>query len=456
MTPTSLDERSSARAPATAEAPFRPIQYMGAKVRMLTQIRDAVDAVDPSRGPVLDLFSGSGVVASDLSRERLVTAVDVQEYARVLASALLAPARMGGSAIDRLGADARSTALELGNGHLGPVLECEVEAERALADADPQPFCEIVEHGSIVAFELGEDHPSGRLADALAGIGHRLDGPGDLTLTRHYGGVFFSYVQTLQLDCLLAAVRRLPPGPERDTGLAAVLGAASESVTSIGNHFAQPIRPRDGAGRPKPSALAAAVRRRQRDVVSIFSERLRRYSEIPTGSKGGTAVCGDYRSFLASHREPVAAIYADPPYTRDHYSRFYHVLETIARGDDPSISRVTIGGTSTLSRGLYREDRHQSPFCIRSQAPAAFEALFAGARRHEAPLIVSYSPYETGTAARPQPRLLTIPELAELASREFGKVSLHSGGRLSHSKFNAQHLNGEAAAEAEVLLVCTP
>ena len=172
--------------------------------------------------------------------------------------------------------------------------------------------------------------------------------------------------------------------------------------------------------------------------------------------RGRRAVRGDYRSFLDSHDEPVAVLYADPPYTRDHYSRFYHVLKTIARGDDPSISRVTVGGSTALSRGLYRADRHQSPFCIRSQAPAAFERLFAGARRHDAPLIVSYSPYASGTAARPKPRLLTIPELVELAKAEFGQVRLHSGGQLSHSKFNAQRLNAAAAAEAELLLICLP
>jgi 16S rRNA G966 N2-methylase RsmD len=456
MTPTALDGRPSAQPPAPRREVFRPIQYMGAKVRMLGQIRDAVNAVDPAGGPVLDLFSGSGVVAADLGGDRVVTAVDVQEYARVLASALLSPARMSAAAVDRLGAAARATEAEHAGGGLGRLLAYEEEAGEALENGDPQPLCEIIEHGSIVAFQCGESGQSERLAEALAATAAELGGAGALTLTRHYGGVFFGYAQALRLDCLLAAVRQLSPGRERDTGLAAALGAASESVSSVGNHFAQPLRPRDKEGRPKAAALASAARRRRRDALSIFAERLGRYAELAGAATGSAAVRGDYRSFLSSHAEPVAAIYADPPYTRDHYSRFYHVLETIARGDDPSISSVTAGGATSLSRGLYRRDRHQSPFCIRSQAAAAFAELFAGARRHDAPLIVSYSPYSSGTAARPQPRLLTIPEVAELAAVEFSEVSLHSAGPLSHSKFNAHRLNGEAATEAELLLICLP
>ncbi len=439
------------------EGAFRPIQYMGSKARLLDLIREAVDLADPSGGPALDLFSGSGVVAAHLSRSRSVTAVDVQEYARVLAVAMMTPARMTPIEIKRLSTHARQRAVDLAADHLGDLFGVERAAVEALEEGDPDRLCEIVEHGSPVAFALGEGPSVGPLVDALrVSVAQIGDIAHQVTLTRFYGGVYFSYEQALHLDCLLAAVRRLPAGVLRDTGLAAVFGAASECVTSVGSHFAQPIRPRDRSGRPKLAALKMLSRRRERDVFAIFGERLRRYAEAPTAAHGASAVRSDYREFLASHVEPVAVAYADPPYTRDHYSRFYHVLETMARGDDPDVSRVNIGGTETLSRGLYRRDRHQSPFCIRSQAPDAFRALFRGVRRFDIPLVLSYSPYSSGTAARPRPRLLRIPEVVEIAAEFFEDVSTRPGGLLSHSKFNAQHLNGNADREAEKLLVCRP
>ena len=434
----------------TAVPAFRPIQYMGSKVRMLDSIREAVDSVDPARGRTVDLFSGSGVVAAELGRERPTVAVDVQEYARVLASALLRPARLSEEKVRSLADEAQALAER---DWLQPLLDYERQANEAAEQGNPEALCEIVEDGSMVALELGEGPAEGPFEELLReGCGPAAkDG---LTLTRHYGGVFFGYAQALLLDCLISVARELP-AEARDTGLASILGAASECVTSVGSHFAQPIRPRDRQQRPKPSVLRAAARRRQRDPVAIFSRLMESYAGLTASPFEAEAVRGDYRAFLEDEERPVSAIYADPPYTRDHYSRFYHVLETIALGDDPEVSTVSIGSRNVLSRGLYRVERHQSPFCIRSQAPAAFAELFAGARRLGAPLVLSYSPYSSGTAARPEPRLLTIEALVELASRHFDRVETRSAGRLSHSRFNASRLNGEIEAEAETLLVCS-
>jgi hypothetical protein len=128
------------------------------------------------------------------------------------------------------------------------------------------------------------------------------------------------------------------------------------------------------------------------------------------------------------------------------------VLETITLGDEPEISAVRIGGTSQLSRGLYRTERHQSPFCIKSEAPAAFEALFALARSLEVPLVLSYSPYGEGH----RPRLLTIEQICAIGAEYYTSVDVCSAGRVAHSKLNANHLNSKVVYEAEVLVVCRP
>jgi adenine-specific DNA-methyltransferase len=440
---------------AAAEHPFRPIQYLGSKARLLGEIRRAVDEADPAHGPALDIFSGSGVVAAALGRDRDVTAVDVQEYARVLGSALVAPARFTEGEVARLAGHARATGDRLAAGGVEAVLAHERAATEALRRGDPEPLCAVVEDGSIVVFASGEGPRAGALATALAPAAAAPPDPA-LTVTRYYGGAYFGYRQALMLDGLLAAVRALPPGPERDTGLAAVLGAASECVTSVGSHFAQPVRPRDRDGRPKVPALRALARRRERDVIAIFADRLRRFAAVPGAAHSARVVRADYEAFLRAHDAPVGVVYADPPYTRDHYSRFYHVLETMARGDAPELSTVTIGGVTTLSRGLYRRDRHQSPFCIRSEVPGAFRALFAAVRRLDAPLVVSYSPYASGTAARPQPRLLTVMQVADLAAESFRSVEVRSAGRYAHSKFNATRLNGHRHQAAELFLICRP
>ena len=99
---------------------------------------------------------------------------------------------------------------------------------------------------------------------------------------------------------------------------------------------------------------------------------------------------------------PTSTVYADPPYVFVHYSRFYHALETVCRYDDPAIQ---IKGGSVV-KGRYREDRHQSPFCIRTQVPGAFETMFRGVAASRSNLVLSYS--DTGLIAFD--RLRTIAE----------------------------------------------
>ncbi|MGJ8530506.1 hypothetical protein [Maritalea sp.] len=42
-------------------------------------------------------------------------------------------------------------------------------------------------------------------------------------------------------------------------------------------------------------------------------------------------------------------------------------------------------------KGRYREERHQSPFCIKSQVRGAFIDLFEGVKASDSSLVLSYS-----------------------------------------------------------------
>src|SRR5436305_1233974 len=69
---------------------WRPIHYLGSKFRLADTIRELVN--DIGDGPVCDLFAGSGTVSLALSHSRTVVANDIQEYSRVICTALLRPA----------------------------------------------------------------------------------------------------------------------------------------------------------------------------------------------------------------------------------------------------------------------------------------------------------------------------------------------------------------------------
>lgn len=432
---------------------FRPIQYLGSKWRLLDQIQIQVDSLrDPRRPVVCDLFAGTGVVTRHLAGRGPVQASDVQEYSRVLTSALVAPVALRGHEPAVLVDRARS---ELAT-HLGPALQRLIAYEAAVhRSRDAAQVSDLVERGSIAATALTVPAPSQQSTlDALvaAAAAEVVDGARS-AMVRYYGGVYFSYQQAAELDALASAIRALPP-IQRDTALAALLSTTSELVASVGGHFAQPMRMRSSSGTVKPTLVASLMRSRQQSAFTAFASWLRRYRDLSATSHPARVSCGDYRSTLASLPDDVGVVYADPPYTRDHYSRFYHVLETLALGDDPGLSTVRTRGREQPSRGLYRRDRHQSPFCIVSEAPSAFDELCEPLRARRIPLIVSYSPVPK--TDKPRARVVLLDDLRSRLAGHFSSVDVVAIAGVGHAKLNADRLNAAMTYNAEVLLVCRP
>jgi adenine-specific DNA methylase len=162
----------------------------------------------------------------------------------------------------------------------------------------------------------------------------------------------------------------------------------------------------------------------------------------------------DYIDALDSMSADTTIVYADPPYTRDHYSRYYHTLETICFRDIPEISTMVSKGRTLISRGVYRKERHQSPFCIKSQAAGAFNMLCSKCSDRNVNLIISYSPFDE--SKKTHPRLLTIDQLTTIAKQFYKNVVVKSTpGVFSHSKLNRSNKHLEASNQAEVLVVCT-
>lgn len=430
---------------------FRPIHYLGSKLRVLTAIEQAIDSLDPSGGPVCDLFSGSATVSRYLSQRRRVMAVDIQEYARVLAEAVLNgdPGWSMASVEKALGEDRRGTALHKA---VDPLIKLENEIALGAIRGDINPLCELIELGNLASLCGDIQVTDSLLGDAVREVQARIEALGlpaaSTVCVRHFGGQYFSYAQAVELDAIADLAR--------DNGssvlMAATLSTASHLVNSIGKQFAQPIRPRDKTGEPKRHVVKKIIAERGLSARSVFMSYLRQYEGLSVNRRDHVAIRADFREALAKPALKPAVIYADPPYTRDHYSRFYHSLETIALGDDPSITKSNLGGGYTQSRGGYRAGRHQSPFCIKSQAPAAFAALFAGVAALRVPLVLSYSGYDPSVEARP--RVMALDAVVSLATQHFKEVRVEQLLTLEHMKLNTMSLNKASKGTTEVLLLC--
>lgn len=435
---------------------FRPINYLGSKLRIVEKINDVINEIDPNGGRVYDLFSGSGTVAAFLGEKRPVTAVDIQEYSKVLSSAVLNEFTEDeySKILNQLNSISNSTIFNC----FKPLINYEKLSREKAESGEILDLFLFVEKSSLQSYLINEsncDVPE-KLAKAIEESienlrkQNLLDSPKTVT-ARYFGGVYFSIEQSIKLDILLEMANQFNERI-KNVIVAATLGTASEIVNTVGKQFAQPLKTMDGKGNPKNVLTNKILKDRNLDVINIFKSNLKKYTLLARGDFAHRAIKSDYEDALTHLSKDTSVVYADPPYTRYHYSRYYHVLETMSLRDNPEITKVKYQGTTKASRGIYRVDRHQSPFSIKSKSKDAFNKLFKTVRDKNVSLILSYSPYEVGKDSTP--RVRTINELMELAEKYYEEVNLVTIDGISHSKLNSMEKNFDIPIEAEVLLIC--
>lgn len=441
------------------EIDVKTVHYLGSKTRMLNPIKQCVDRLNENNGRVCDLFCGSGVVSEYLLQQYDVLAIDIQNYSKVYCEARLAG---GKSDIDYNGiiADIKSSEARITNLiDFKPIIEYEESALSELSEGMFEPVYEIIEKGSLYAFLEKQEYMDGVLSASLHESFVKVEKNVDAKLksldsiiTRYYGGLYFSYKQAVDIDAI-ATYAFSKDSVMKCKVLAALMGATTDVVNTIGKQFAQPLKVRNKDGSIKKNLARKILADREMDVFEQFLKWFKYYMERPQNLHKFSILCDDYVKVLKELKPgDVEVIYADPPYTRYHYSRYYHILETICLHDNPQISTTHPNGKGGLSRAIYRDDRHQSPFCIKSKAPKAFEDLFMYAKKAHASVVLSYSPFDKNSGATP--RLLSIDEIVSIAKKYYNSVEVISPGQFMHSRFNRQDNNYEINYEAERLIIC--
>lgn len=431
---------------------FRTLNYLGSKLRLLDFIEDRILDVTPKDAGICDLFAGSGCVSRKLSRLHPVVACDIQEYSKVIAEALLKRFILDDNAIDCFFNDINTEMAEALRKVFSPLIELE---NNAIDNRDLEVLTCILEHGSVEVFKI-ENNVS-YLSNYLRIVSKHLEDENlngvKSLISRYYGGVYFSYKQAVEIDIILEGIHKFVSEDNRNLFLAALLSTASDIVDTVGKHFAQPIKARDSKGNIKMTVYNKAVKDKTIDVSKLYREWLIKYKNLTKNDYPHITMTGDFEQCLKMLPNSVKTVYADPPYTRDHYSRYYHVLETLTLRDNPQISTVTIHGSTHVSNGIYRENRHQSPFCIKSKAPGAFRKMFELASKSGRNLLLSYSPYDE--TKKSHPRVVTMQQLLSIAKEYFDNVDTVSAGSFKHNKLNSSEHFLEASDEAELLIICT-
>ena len=180
-------------------------------------------------------------------------------------------------------------------------------------------------------------------------------GDEELLMFSRYGGHYFSPTQALSLDAMLD---KLPEeGQLRSVCLAATIVAASRCAAAPG-HTAQPFKSTVSGSKYLQEAWS-------RDPFREAGIGLRRIAPLHARLRGTTSV-GDANE-IARRLRRSDLVFVDPPYSAVQYSRFYHVLETVARG--------WCGDVDGVGRYPSREERPQSLYSRSAKSSTAIEEL---------------------------------------------------------------------------------
>lgn len=306
------------------------MKYMGSKRYMLKNgLAELIRSQGPKFERIIDIFSGSGAVvwfvSENLNKETI--AVDLQAYGAVMANAVI------------------SRTAPLDDNKL--IKNWILKSKNNFLASDLWQACTLIEKSSKNTKSLVKK------SRVLCSLTKSNIGP----VWGAYGGHYYSPKQALAIDYLL---KNLPKKePERSLCLGSLISTASKCAASPG-HTAQPFQPTEKAEK-------FIVASWKMDPFSVCEKVLKEINQRYARKKG-TAFVADALDVIPKLTKKDLVI-IDPPYSGVQYSRFYHVLETIARGH--------VGKVEGAGRYPIIEERPQSEFSNKGQAKLALEKLFA-------------------------------------------------------------------------------
>lgn len=360
---------------------------------------DVLERELDGRGRFFDLFTGSGTVAHHVAENYPVEviATDLQEYAATLARSIIT----------------RTKPLSF---------ECWVPNWIAAAMAQAERSADAITLAEIQSrFDLEKLPRQVARARLLA-----AESSSDFV--RAYGGWYFSPWQALLLSSLRTVAD--PNAEWYDVAVAAVVQTASRCVAAPG-HTAQPFKADTKAA---PFLLEAW----RRDVIALVTVCAASLSGRH-GLRSGIAFLGDANDVAISLKENDVA-FLDPPYSSVHYSRFYHVLESIARGH--------VGDVSGAGRYPAPEQRPTSNYSIPTKSELALKVLLERIADAGATAIITFPSGETSNR-------LSGAGIAETASKRFDVQHTRIASRLSTLGGDHKHRGARHDTE-ELILTLKP
>ena len=380
------------------------LQYMGSKSRMLDNIcTPIIENKDIYK--VVDLFAGTGSVGYALSPYKAVISNDLEYYSYVLNEAIL-----NGCVMTAEELHAVFDCIELRYLNSEKYLHEEIIAEEDFLSAS------LDSYEDYAAFSNGTPSVFNNTSDAQVFVNLKnlvsMVVPGKTAqsvpfpclFVTYFANAYFGIKQCCQIDAIVSTILELPDTRQRYVLLSALMSATSITASST-THFAQFLTVKS------KSTFKNIKEKRSSSIVKLFKDAISRFEDaglLNRTEKKHQCFNLDYEECLQTiDIDEHTLIYADPPYFKEHYSRYYHVLNTMCQYDYPELAINPQSKEYTIGR--YRSDRKISDFGKRAKALSAFSRLINTCADKKTNLMISYS----------ENSLVKIYELLQLAKSRY-------------------------------------
>ena len=378
------------------------IKYMGSKRALLNNgLGDILRHESRHAGRLVDLFCGASAVSWFMATRlgKAVLACDLQEYATIMARSVIGRTHTLDHqtlAADWLGA--------------------------ARSDVARTPFWNealgLARHNG----QMDVWHAESR---ALCSSIERADG----LIVHAYGGHYFSACQAAAFDAMLAALPAV--GPHREVCRAAMIVSASRCAAAPG-HTAQPFK-------PSPTAEKYLRVAWMRDPFADALSALKAICSL-RAVRRGNAVVGNANDVARTLR-PTDTVFIDPPYSAVQYSRFYHVLETIARG--------WCGAVDGVGRYPRPKERPRSNYSLKREAADALSSLCRTLATKGCSAVLTFPGHECSNG-------LSGPRVEDIASAHYHLRRNTIGSRFSTLGGNSRNRKARRPTQELVLILDVP
>lgn len=260
------------------------------------------------------------------------------------------------------------------------------------------------------------------------------DEQASLPITKAYGGHYFSPHQAVWIDVLRTSLPSREP--VKTVALAALIQAASQCAAAPG-HTAQPFQPTRTAKCFIEEAWNKNIVEKTKAAFELLASQ---FAQRP-----GKAKVADANQAARSLQERDL-VFIDPPYSGVHYSRFYHVLETIAQG--------SCGPVTGVGRYPACELRPRSRYSVKSESAEALGDLLETVAFHGARAVLTFPDHNCSNG-------LSGKSVHEIAAKHFWVRKQQVDSKFSTLGGTGDHRGNEAGRSPrkhaqELILVLKP